>query len=141
MASACKSKGTRWNIVLVKVKVKYPYTQRINCCHDLQQMRNPLPNHGPFTTVNCFIRLSVLFFSSRRCSDTWNFYFYKHYIPSFSFTFASTTPSCSFTFASIIPSCSFTFARVISLQLLLFYLNFFTLLVPVTFLITISLKY
>ena len=28
--SACKSKSP-----------KYPYTQRIKCCHDLQQMRNP----------------------------------------------------------------------------------------------------
>ena len=36
---------------------KCPYTQRLNCCHDLQQMRNPLPIPWPFTTVNCFIRL------------------------------------------------------------------------------------
>ena len=52
--SACKSKSP-----------KYPYTQRIKCCHDLQQMRNPLPIPWPFATVNCFIRHVLLFNSSR----------------------------------------------------------------------------
>ena len=61
---ACKSKGTRWNSACKSKSPKYPYTQRINCCHDLQQMRNPLPT--PFTTVNIASSDSVLLFDSSR---------------------------------------------------------------------------
>ena len=61
-------------------------------------------------------------------------------IQSRSFTFAGIIPSCSFTFASIIPSCFFTFTSVIPTLFSFFLLKLLSLLVPVTFLITISLN-
>ena len=115
-------------------------------------MRNPLPI--PFIAVKYFIGLRPPNTATCSLFKTVN-YFIGLRPPNTdtsSYSQPSITPSdCvllqaadvgilgTFTFASIIPSCSFTFLRVIP-TLFSFLLKIFTLLVPVTFLITISLN-